>query len=364
MTTQPFHNITENCFPNSFQKQADGYSMISEIQAIDMDSWYFNEYGSIRSRDIPNEGALYRLQFARDLVTSIKKTKGIAFDIDRNLSGIEIQPAGNTAKHFYSFIRTAPFPAPASHAVPPEIVMLEELAQTLCLQNYFFTSNPGHLIPDSISVEADLINSFCKHAHNKLSTKGATKQTTIFTEDIEKNIRKISRVFRGIRQQTSKTFCLRFDLTIPNQQGKPSLQDQIFLNLAKKFLEMLREGSNIDTPLALVSKFEVLPGIGRRLHVTAIWNASFEFSPDFVRNQIVETWAQISDKRGCNYFYGFNVANYRGWGVGLDQLEPLERALITLFRRDYLLRLVPQKTFASIVFRELSKPTQQLPFRI
>lgn len=362
--TQHPHNITNYAFPNSFRTQPVGYSMISEIQAIEMDAWYLNGAGSARNRDIPNEGALYRLQFARDLVKSIYKTKGVAFDIDRNFNGIDIQPVGNTAERFYNFVRTVPFSVPVDHAIPPEISILENVAQEICPQGYSFTSNPGLLIPNTTILEADLINSWCKRTFTILSTKGSTVQSARFTADTDKNIRKIAKVFREIKRQTSRTFCLRFDLTLPNPQGKPSLQGQIFLNLATKFLDALSEGSGVDTPLALVSKFEVLPEIGRRLHVSAIWNASFEFSPDFVRNKIEETWTQFSDKRGSNYFYGFNVANYRGWGVGLDQLESLELALITLFRRDCLLRLVPQKTFSWIVFRELSKPTQQTPVRI
>jgi len=356
-TNRLFFNNSCHQHPSSMKKP-DKDSIFSEIEALDMDAWHFNEHGSIRSGDIPDRGALFRLQIAMELAKSIKKAKGIAFNIDRNFNGIDIQPVGNTAERFYNFVRTVPFSAPVHHAIPPEISILENVAQEICPQGYSFTSNPGLLIPNTTILEADLINSWCKRTFTKLSTKGSTVQSARFTADTEKNIRKIAKIFREIKQQTSRTFCLRFDLTLPNQQGKPSLQGQIFLNLATKFLDMLREGSSMDTPLALVSKFEVLPDIGNRLHVSAIWNAALDFSPNFVRETIKEAWAQICDGRGSNYFYGFNLPNYRGWGVGFDQIEILEAALINLFRRDFLLKLVPQKTFSTIVFREISKPAQ------
>jgi hypothetical protein len=364
ITNHPFFDNTKHRLANSRQKQPDGYSMISEIQAIEMDAWYLNEAGNIRSRQIPNEGGSHRLKIAMELVKSIKKTKGIAFDIDRNLSGIEIRSVGQVAKNFYNFNGTAPFPVPVSHAVHPDILILDKVAKELFLQSYIFQSNPERLIVDTTIVEADLINSFCKQAFAKLSSKGATSQSAKFTADAEKNIRKLVRVFRHIRQQNLRTFCLRFDLSLPIAQGRPPVRESTFFNFANQFLDVLDAGLDMATPLALVGKFEFLPDIGQRLHVSAIWSVSCNFSSDVIRERIRETWSRISDSQGHCYFQAFNAPNYRAWGMGFDQLPPLELALTHLFRRDNLLRFVPQRTLSTIVFCELSKPAQQVLFRV
>lgn len=334
------------------------------IHAVFMDGFFqsTDNYGQqnwYQTQDITFD-TLVRIKREYDFVEVVRRSKSLAFEIERSMTGSILRKSTLLARYFYELLETPKGDTPPKHELSEHSEILGDTAIKLNLPNVQFTGNPLAIINADGLLEGELVNAFITRLREAARRK-------LFKTAADERKRQVSQCFHSFRrylvhqvENNPGLNVLRADFGYePVRQGEIALKES---TSHVESLTQVLEGEFASSITGYWWKREHLMEIGYRYHFVLFVGMHASHTDQVALVQAIgNRWSTISNGRGTAFNYINDPRNYRSWGCGqlwhlLDNRNSLLQGVKLMLAKDAYLRLKQVQSIKNIGMGGLQRP--------
>jgi len=252
-----------------------------------------------------------RIQAEDELHKALRQSKGLAFFIERHVSGVRVLKTFKTAACFYKLLLCDWSGIPENHELGCRSQLFRMILEKFNARNICFTENPLVIFADGV-LEADIVNGITKQMYELLSKKSNIANARELKAKLRNIYTKAERLVHRLLDHHACLSSLSLNLCYRTDYPDKSL----FANAEECLQRFLAHFDPLPESAELVGfwwKHEYLPERGYR-HLLGCWFRGAYTGRDGWITDIKMAWSDATDGYGYVERNDFNPQSPRSWG--------------------------------------------------